>query len=72
MTENNDMSFVQKNKKDVWETPSELWKPINERDQITLDPCAGYETNIGNTNYTKEDNGLQQEWFGTVWMNPPF
>mgnify|MGYP002762862242 CR=1 FL=1 len=71
MTENS-ISFVQKSKKDIWQTPSELWKPINERDQITLDPCAGSETNIGEVNHTKEDNGLQKDWNGTVWMNPPF
>lgn len=27
-------------------------------------PCKSY--------YTKEDNGLVQNWFGLVWCNPPY
>jgi len=67
-----DMGFVQKSKKDVWQTPSELWQPIDKRDTITLDPCAGENTNIGIDNLTYEDNGLSHGWYGTVWLNPPF
>jgi phage N-6-adenine-methyltransferase len=67
-----DMSFVQKSKKDIWQTPRELWKPINERDPITLDPCAGENTNIGELNYSLPTDGLSQDWGGTVWLNPPF
>jgi phage N-6-adenine-methyltransferase len=67
-----DMSFVQKSKKDIWQTPRELWKPINERDPITLDPCAGENTSIGELNYSLPTDGLAQDWGGTVWLNPPF
>lgn len=66
------MTFVQRSKKDVWQTPDDIWGPIDERDTIDLDPCAGEDTTIGETNYTVEDDGLSSEWFGTVWMNPPF
>jgi len=66
------MSFVQKSKKDVWQTPEELWKPIDKRNTIKLDPCAGTNTSIGEINYTHKDNGLTQDWTGTVWVNPPF
>jgi|APHM01.1.fsa_nt_gi DNA N-6-adenine-methyltransferase (Dam). len=67
-----DMNFVQKSKKDVWQTPDTLWQPIDNRDNIDLDPCAAKDTNIGDTSYTIEDNGLAQPWSGTVWLNPPF
>jgi len=66
------VNFVQKSKKDVWQTPKSLWKPIDEQDNINLDPCAAEDTSIGDVNYTVEDDGLSQTWFGTVWLNPPF
>jgi DNA N-6-adenine-methyltransferase (Dam). len=69
-----DMEFVQKSKKDVWQTPEELWAPIDTRDEITLDPCAGPETMIGQANYRVEKghNGLTKNWAGVIWLNPPF
>jgi phage N-6-adenine-methyltransferase len=67
-----DIDFVQKSEKDVWQTPDELWRPINEMQNIDLDPCAGDGTCIGDTNYTVADDGLEQSWEGVVWLNPPF
>lgn len=70
--------FLQKNKKDNWVTPPELIDPINEYVGIDLDPCAGKYPNgditkHGETNYAlPEDDGLEKEWFGTVFINPPF
>ena len=57
-------------KKDVWQTPDELLDVI--KDNIDLDPCAADNTDIGDTNYTENDDGLSQDWFGTVFVNPPF
>jgi hypothetical protein len=39
-----------------------------------LDPCAGEGTNIGVFNYWdgRGENGLELEWNGFVWCNPPF
>jgi phage N-6-adenine-methyltransferase len=58
------------NEKDVWQTPDELLDLI--KDNIDLDPCAADDTNIGDTNYIEDDDGLSKEWFGTVFVNPPF
>jgi phage N-6-adenine-methyltransferase len=58
------------NEKDVWQTPDELLDLI--KDNIDLDPCAADNTEIGDTNYTEDDDGLAQDWFGTVFVNPPF
>jgi phage N-6-adenine-methyltransferase len=57
------------NLKDVWQTPAELTDMLGN---IDLDPCAGPNTTIGDTNYTKDDDGLSQKWFGRVFVNPPF
>lgn len=56
--------------KDVWQTPNELLDLITEYERIDLDPCAGKNTEIGGTNY--KSNGLIREWFGIVFVNPPF
>ncbi len=57
------------NLKDVWQTPDSLLDLLGH---IDLDPCAGPDTNIGDTNYTESDDGLTQDWFGRVFVNPPF
>jgi hypothetical protein len=40
-----------------------------------LDPCAPLPNkrpyDIAPTCYTEHDDGLKQEWHGTVWLNPP-
>jgi ParB family chromosome partitioning protein len=43
--------------------------------EIDLDPASSeiaQRTVQAATFYTKEDNGLAQQWEGTVWMNPPY
>lgn len=71
------MNFVAKTEKDVWQTPDEIVDPIQEHMNIDLDPCAGKDTDIGDTNFKPpEDNGLENFWNVTdnavVFMNPPF
>lgn len=42
---------------------------------ITLDPASSEVANqtVQAENYfTVEDNGLEKEWFGNVWLNPPY
>jgi len=81
------------NQKDVWQTPEWLTNGIAEAiGGFDLDPCAGPETRIADTNWSiqrGEDHdergssqstpnvefgvdGLDRDWFGDVWVNPPF
>lgn len=53
--------------KDVWQTPEEITLLLPH---IDLDPCAGDDTNIGDVDWN--ERGLQREWFGNVFVNPPF
>jgi phage N-6-adenine-methyltransferase len=42
---------------------------------IDLDPasCATAQRRVRADNFfTKDDNGLEQEWHGRVWLNPPY
>lgn len=42
---------------------------------IDLDPASNpmaQQTVNADTYYTKDDNGLEKEWRGRVWMNPPY
>ena len=40
---------------------------------IDLDPCADPDRRIPASNhFTKEQNGLEHQWSGRLWFNPPF
>lgn len=58
-------------KNDILQTPP--WV-IQELGSIDLDPCAGVNTYIGRTNWAieRDENGLDRDWFGFVYCNPPF
>jgi hypothetical protein len=56
---------------DVWLTPPELLAKLGTFD---LDPCAPlnrpWDTALNH--FTIENDGLKQDWFGRVWLNPPY
>ncbi len=59
-------------KNQEWLTPQWILEPLGEFD---LDPCAP-ETRkywvTAKNHYNIYDDGLNKNWFGRVWMNPPF
>lgn len=58
---------------DEWLTPPYILEALGHFD---LDPCAPESHNrpwpMADSHFTKEDDGLVQEWFGRVWLNPPY
>lgn len=56
---------------DEWYTPKEI---IDDLGMFDLDPCAPVEPLFPTAKvmYNKLDDGLSKEWFGRVWLNPPY
>lgn len=57
------------NTKDEWLTPMELVKSLG---YFALDPCASEGWDTARNYFTIKDNGLNKDWYGRVWLNPPF
>ena len=55
-----------------YSTPQKLFDELNKVYNFTLDPCATKENAKCKVFYTKEDDGLSKEWYGRVFMNPPY
>jgi len=60
-------------KTEEWETPQDIFDELNEIFKFTLDPCATDQNAKCDSYFTKEDDGLAQDWGGhRVFMNPPY
>lgn len=55
-----------------WETPSELFKSLDNEFQFTLDVCAIPISAKCKRYFTPDQDGLKQKWEGACWMNPPY
>ena len=56
-----------------WETPQELFDSLNEEFHFTLDPCSTDLNAKCHKHFTKEQDGLAQDWSGEiVYCNPPY
>lgn len=54
-----------------WETPSEVFQPLDAEFRFTLDPCATEQNAKCLRFFTERTNGLLQSWGGErVFMNP--
>jgi hypothetical protein len=59
------------NTKVEWLTPPDLVQKLGEFD---LDPCSPINPPFlhAKNNFTANENGLTQKWFGRVYLNPPY
>lgn len=58
---------------DHWETPNSVVRALEEEfGRFDLDPCCREETAKASCFFTEADDGLEREWFGRVWLNPPY
>lgn len=67
---------VNNSKDDEWYTPSIYIEAARRvMGSIDLDPASNdfaNETVFATTYYDETVNGLEQEWFGNIWLNPPY
>ena len=59
-------------KTDLWSTPQGFYENLNNEFAFDLDVCAFPENAKCERYFTPNENGLNQEWRGTCWMNPPY
>lgn len=61
---------------DEWYTPSDYIESARKvMGSIDLDPASNEHANKtvkAAHIFTEQDNGLKQEWYGNVWLNPPY
>lgn len=57
---------------DEWATPQELFDELNAEFHFDLDVCAQPHNAKCHEFFSREQNGLIQQWHGTCWMNPPY
>lgn len=59
-------------KKQDWETPQHLFDRLNNVHNFTLDAAATPNNAKVSNYYTEEDNALDKDWQGRVFVNPPY
>lgn len=58
---------------DNWATPQDYFDQLNKEFNFTLDPCASKENAKCKKYFTRDDNGLLQNWDNeNVFCNPPY
>jgi phage N-6-adenine-methyltransferase len=58
---------------DEWPTPRDFFARLDRRYHFTLDPCATADNATCPVYFTREDDGLRQDWGShRVFCNPPY
>ena len=55
-----------------WSTPRDLFDELDAEFHFDLDVASTDENALCEKHYTKDDDGLANEWTGSVWCNPPY
>jgi phage N-6-adenine-methyltransferase len=62
-------------KKDEWETPPEIFDPIDAEFDFDIDVCASEQNTKCQVCYTEQLDGLKRDWhilYNASWCNPPY
>ena len=67
------MSVHFSSKTELWATPMDFFQKWSDSiGGFDLDVCANQENAKCQKFFSKEDDGLSQDWNGKCWMNPPY
>lgn len=55
-----------------WATPDNVFAPLDAEFHFTCDVAASDANAKTERYFTKENDGLSQDWSGVCWMNPPY
>ena len=55
-----------------YETPDEIFLPLKQEFDISLDVAASSKNNKCDEYYTKEMDAFTKDWDKAFWMNPPW
>lgn len=66
------MKVYHTSKKQNWGTPQALFDTIHDAYAFTLDAAADRLSAKCPIYFDEATNGLALDWFGTVWLNPPY
>lgn len=55
-----------------WTTPRILFDKLNQEFNFEWDLAASADNKLCKNFYTKENNGLEKDWNGICWLNPPY
>jgi phage N-6-adenine-methyltransferase len=66
-------STLYSSRTDEWPTPRSFFNELNAEFKFTLDPCASKTNTTCATFFTKNEDGLMQDWKNhRVFCNPPY
>lgn len=57
---------------DNWSTPQALFAALDAEFGFSIDAAASPANAKCGRYFTRHDDGLAQQWDGTVWLNPPY
>jgi phage N-6-adenine-methyltransferase len=60
-------------KTELWATPMDFFQKWDDLiGGFDIDVCANQDNAKCQKFFSKEDDGLSQDWIGKCWMNPPY
>jgi len=65
-------AFPQTGTNEEWGTPPDVFAALNDEFGFNLDPAAAEWNHKCEDYFTKREDGLAQQWYGSVFMNPPY